>query len=352
MNNNILDLSSLKLKISKEEGKFISNFIIVDLPDNKRGLLFIKYNSSYEVDEFGDNLLYLTITTPIFNFDNTVYSDDFFKIGKYLRDAKPIVEITRDENSLYLALSYNELKLSRYRELCKIDHDRRTCKISKYRFPDFSLEWEQYFPNGIIQSITVNDKELAFFDMHTCEALYLNKFDGKYMNKKINLSMNGKLELQNISIDNPNFNRSSHHDIVFIGNNLMAASYTNDVIIVDENLEVMHTFDSKKTSFADSIINGGKIRSLQSNTEENHIYFVSGKKLMVIDNDSVKIVKEFNINIDKISFNTKDKSLLIYMCDDRGNVEVQIMSVHMINELINKDINSYLGSKILLPKHK
>lgn len=351
MQNDFVDFTSFKLNFSLDINENIANFLVVDLPNNKKGLLLVKYIVSSDFDKFGKESSYITFSTPILNFDGTVYNKDFFKLGRYLKDTRPVVTIIRDNTSLYLSLSYCKMKVDEYLKKYVVDHNNIINILYKHRFPDFMLEWKNEFLNRSIQSMTTNDKELAIFDMRECEVLFLNKFDGKYNNKKINLSMNGKLELQNMVVRNPDFNISSHHDITFVGNNLVAASHSNDVIMLDENLEVIYSLDVQKNSIVESIANGGKITSLQSNIEDNHIYFASDNKLMVITNDGIKKIKEFENKIWKLFFNNKDRSLLVYTANEKRNIEVELIPVYFINELINKN-NSYLESKILLPKMK
>jgi hypothetical protein len=291
------------------------------------------YNRWYDEKESSFRQNKITILSPIIKLDNSLYSEDYFKFGTFFQNGHPIIEATRDEDALYLAFSYSNPNIYEWYGISNCEWVKKL-KVSKYKFPNFELQWEKVFDKKSVQSISVNNKELALFDMNECEVFVLDKFTGEEKERSINLASSGQAEKQGLSIE---FSNKTHHDIAFIDKNLVTMSHFNVLRIFDENFKEVSTLSfGQNYSLIDCFKNGGKMKSPQSDIANNRVYFASDNKLMALTSDGIKIVTQYDLPIHDITFNSKDESLLIHMAGEDDMEKIEILSIDFINKSLSQ----------------
>jgi hypothetical protein len=345
----LINVESFKKKFLLDSNQIITKCLMVDLPDNEKGILVLIYERDMVQDEHGKSISKFTIKSPITKLDGTLYSNDYFKFGSFLQYEHTIVEVARDIDALYIAFSYGEKKP--HARPYGFDNYNKKLTVLKYKFPNFELEWKTDFYDKSVQSISVNDEEVALFDMASGEVIFLDKLTGIKNEKTIFKRTKSNHINKNLGISLESSN-CAHHDIAFLGKKVVTMSYFNTITIYDENLEEMQMMSiNQSNSLAEYFKNGGRMTNPQADMINNRLYFLSKKNLVVMTSNGIEKLSINSSSISGITFNPKDGSLLLEMDGKDNSVNIELISAHDIDRILGSSQSIDMQKKLLPSKH-
>ncbi len=344
MENGLNKLSEKGIVIKLNNEKYLGKSIIIDLPNNEKGILMtvFEYRKIQDPRRFCEHreLDAFDVKTPIIKLDGSIYDLDFLKLGTLHKFSNPNIIFTRDQDSLYVAVSYEELSVtwdSRF--------DNK-CRILKYRLPNLDLIWEKSYGNMAentkdIYSLTVNESELAMYDCHSSNILFCDKFTGNMLNKYM---------------EGPSHSSSTHstlmvtmlyrHELAFFKQQLLTMS-ERGITLHDKDLnELMAIFhdnapnffdgESMKKHIEDYFANGGIMEKIKADNLNNRIFFISRRSIMVLNASGIQKIPIFADNVYDIEIDPTTGDLLVKIIDNNENQQLIVLDAEQLDGVVKK----------------
>jgi hypothetical protein len=298
--------------------------MMVNIGDNKQGYLFVVSKSNGYVSSY---------STPIVNIDGSLHIENALKFHSYLDDEydnyknyknSSISSIVKDNDALYVVYTVSII--------CMNYGTVYSSTITKYKLPNFDIDWEKEFFDSNIISMAINDDEIALFNMCTGKITFLNKNDGS--NKDVE-SIDCHDKTEHTSLFRPGM---TGHDLHYFKEYLLAASLDNKIKIYDgKNHQEVSTWSSyEEVTLIDIFENLKYTRNVQIDNLNDRMYILDKGCLIVYTPNNCTRIPIYEYQIDDINLDKSTGNLLLMVSKDKLTYLINL-SNEQIERYINKE---------------